>query len=162
MKGIKLWLQKRREEVFHWLTGQIKESQTLFEKYLGFRCSANPFERRTMNWKRGINRLVWAVSSLVASFVLLYGLINASTNEEAAESFFLAAAAFGFVWLIYALLLHIYKGFQDESPVHKEPFPNEIPVREGPFPKTPFWQWVTGRFSPENDPYRKKTTKDNK
>ncbi|MFA5251281.1 MAG: hypothetical protein WC454_01685 [Phycisphaerae bacterium] len=112
-----------------------------------------------MNRKRGINRLVWVVSSLVASFVLLLGssrlevdgLIDASTDEQVIASFFLAATAFGLVWLLYALLLHIYKGFQDESPVNKEPFP-----------KTPFWQWVTGRFSPENDPYRKKTNKNNK
>ncbi|MBA7624229.1 hypothetical protein ES703_31636 [subsurface metagenome] len=106
-----------------------------------------------MNLKRGINRLVWVVSSMVASFVLLLGssrlnvkgLINAYTDEHRIESIVLAMAAFGFVWLLYALSIHIYRGFQDDNHNNKG--------------TTPFWEWVTGRFSPENDPYRKKSNK---
>ncbi len=123
-----------------------------------------------MNWKKGTNRLVWVISSLSASFILLFGnsrmkvtgLLNAYTNKQAEESFFWAIAAFGFVWLLYGLSLHIYKGFQDEKPISEKTFTNEIPIRKGPSPKTPFWQWITGKFPPENDPYRKKATKKNK
>jgi len=109
-----------------------------------------------MSWKKGINRLVWVISSLTAFFVLLLGnsrfhitgIIDEPTVEEAIVSFAVALVAFMFVWLLYALSLFVYRGFKEEN----------IAVKK-PAPKAPFWQWVTGRFSAENDPYPKKEKK---
>lgn len=71
---------KKRTEVFDWLTGQIKESQTRFEKYLGFKYSANLSERRTVNWKRGFRRIAFIFAIFIAfvcaglSVVLVLGV----------------------------------------------------------------------------------------
>ena len=102
-----------------------------------------------MNWYKGILRLFWVLSICVGIIVLLFGyktldvtgIIDARTGEDIIISFFMAGIAFGLVWLFYALSIFIYKGFIDDSD------------------NTAFWEWVTGKFSPENDPYRKKEKK---
>jgi hypothetical protein len=101
-----------------------------------------------MNWKRGIQRFVLVVSICVGGAVLFLGssalgvdgLIDAHDSEDAAESFITAVLAFGIVWGLYGLSIFVYRGFQKDDPNRRRYF----------------WQWVTGRFSPENDPYRKK------
>lgn len=67
-----------------------------------------------MNWKRGINRLVWTVSILVGIMVFVIG--QGFYNEgDADTNLFYGAVTFGFVWLIYGLVIFIYKGFQSEK-----------------------------------------------
>jgi len=109
-----------------------------------------------MNWKKGIIRLVWVVSICVGIIILLFGfsasdvsgILDARTDDDMATSFVAAGLAFGLVWLAYLLSMFVVKGFQgdDSNDKHK-------------IAKTPFWRWVTGRFPPEKDPYRKEQEK---
>lgn len=112
-------------------------------------------EGEKMNWKRGINRLVWVVSIFagVMVFVIGEGFYNEGDTNT---NLFYGAVTFVFVWLVYVLVMYIYNGFQennskDTAKVFFDPFGIGRNC-----PKSRFWQWVTGRFSPENDPYRKK------
>lgn len=59
-------IQNKRTEVFFWLFGQITESQTRFEKYLGFKYSANLSEMRPVNSKKGFRRLAFASAIFIA------------------------------------------------------------------------------------------------
>ena len=105
-----------------------------------------------MNWKRGIMRLVWTLSICIGVAVLLLGcsflnasgIINAHDGEDAVLSLFAGVVMFGFVWLIYGLSVHIYIGFQDSD--------SDAQSKTSWVPSHRFWQWVTGRFSAENDP----------
>lgn len=106
-----------------------------------------------MNWKKGIQRFVLVVSICVGGAILFLGssalgvdgLIDAHDSENAAKSLVVAGLAFGIVWGLYGLSIFVYRGFHDS---------NSNTNQEAP--ESPFWQWVTGRFLPENDPYRKK------
>ncbi len=100
--------------------------------------------------------MVWIVSICVGIIVLLFGssvldvsgIKDARNGAEAAQSLATAGLAFGLVWLAYLLSMFVVKGFQgdDSNDKHK-------------IPKIPFWRWVTGRFTPENDPHRKEQEK---
>jgi len=96
-----------------------------------------------MNLKRGINRLVWTVSILGAVVVLV--ICEFFYNEgDSDTNFFYGLLTFGLTWLVYGLIIFIYKGFQ-RNDGHRYSYP-----------ESHFWQWVTGRFYPDNDPYQKK------
>jgi len=63
-----------------------------------------------MNWKRGIYRLVWTVSTLAA--LVAYILADSGYISDSISA---GAVTFGVVWLIYGLGIFVYKGFQDSG-----------------------------------------------
>ena len=94
-------------------------------------------------WRTNMIRIFlfrWILSIGIAVIVLLFGSPEATV------------CAFGLVWLLYGLSIFVVRGFQDDETEATAKDKNNIPM-------TPFWQWVTGKFTPENDPYYKKYKK---
>jgi len=125
----------KRAKVFDWLTGQIKESQTRFEKYLNFRCSAGPSERRTMNWKRGFRRIIIVLSLLffIGCFAVAgYAELGGNVSDKVPDIFLhfdpiyfprlfgIGAVGSACIWAVYWIVLWIAKGFKDKKPKSKQ------------------------------------------
>ena len=113
----------KREDVFHRLTGQIKESQTRFEKYLGFRQSEYLSERRIMNFKSGFERIAWVLS--IVGFLFWVGLDIYLVLTEGWDPDFWIGLSFAFlsfaaIWVVYYVVLYIVKGFCNGRSVNEQ------------------------------------------
>jgi hypothetical protein len=71
-----------------------------------------------MNWKRGIKRLVWTISIFTGIMVFVVG--EGFYNEgDTGTNIFYGIVMFGLVWLVYGLVIFVYRGFQENERAKK-------------------------------------------
>jgi len=114
---------EKERQLFNWFEHQFEVSKGKFGKYLSFRQSENVSERRTMNSKRGFERIAWVLS--IVGFLFWVGLDIYFLLTEGWDPDFWIVLAFAFlsfaaIWVVYYVGLYIVKGFCNGRPVDKQ------------------------------------------
>lgn len=115
--------KKKKSQVLEWFMDQFEVSKVKFGKYLSFRQSENLSERRTMNCKRGFERIAWVLS--IVGFLFWVGLGIYLVLTEGWDFDFWIVLAFAFlsfaaIWVVYYVGLYIVKGFCNGRPVDEQ------------------------------------------